>query len=105
MSVKAKAFLRFIRQVGSEQGFEVTDGDTTVKVYIQAHHGVAFLLKINNAGYLQAHQWECDSKGRKGRYGRAVYSIRSHSDVAQFCALLIASSTLRARRRGDTDEP
>ena len=99
-----KSWLTFIANVGDEQGFEVDRLKSFLRVYIDRHHGVAYRIQSNNAGYLQAQQWECDSKGRKGRYGRSVYSMRSCSDVAQFCAVLIASSDIRARRKEDSDE-
>ncbi|GHA83870.1 hypothetical protein [Cognatilysobacter bugurensis] len=102
-AAKLKSWLRFIQQVGVEQGFEIEGGESMVRIVIEAHHGVAYRVQINSAGYLQAQQWECDSKGKKGRYGRAVFSMRSNSDVAQFCSVLIASSALRARRREDDD--
>lgn len=102
-TARLKRWIRFIQQVGVEQGFEIDGGETTVRVVIEAHHGVAYRVQINSGGYLQAQQWECDAKGRRGRYGRAVFSMRSNSDVAQFCAVLIASSALRARRRDDLD--
>ena len=101
---KLRNWLRFVKQVGKEQGFEIDGGDTVVEIFIAKRHGAAFRLQINSGGYLQAQQWECNSKGQNGKYGRAIYSIRSNSDVAQFCAVLIASSSLRARRREDGDE-
>lgn len=100
---RLKSWLRFIQHVGKEQGFEIEGGESVVRIVIEAHHGVAYRAQINSGGYLQVQQWECDAQGRKGRYGRAVFSIRSFSDVAQFCSVLIASSALRARRREDDD--
>ena len=89
-----------IKAVANEQKFEVVGGKnkTTCSIYIDKWHAVAYNLKINGMGYIQAHQWECDKDGANGRYGRAVYSIRSYSDSVQFCSVLIASASIRAGR-------
>ena len=102
MKSDAEKWLTFIVKVADEQGFEIRGKGATKRLYIDKHHAVAFELKINRVGFLQAHQWECGASGDDGEYGRAVYSIRSYSDVAQFCVILLASSNLRAKRR---DEP
>ena len=103
LSTNAKEWLEFIEKVAHEQDFEIEGSGTSRRLYIDRYHAVAFELKINRVGYLQAQQWESgSSEEHEGKYGRAVYSIRSYSDVAQFCAILLASSSLRAKRR---DEP
>lgn len=96
----ASDWLNLIKEVAQEQEFEI-DGEnnkTTCKVFIDRWNAVAFQLRISGAGFIQAHQWESDSATEDGNYGRAVYSIRSFSDCVQFCAILIASAGIRARR-------
>ena len=103
MQSEAKEWLSLIEKVAKEQDFEIRGKGDNKEIYIDKHHAVAFELKINRVGFLQAHQWEsAPSEDTEGRYGRAVYSIRSYSDVVQFCLILLASSNLRAKRR---DEP
>ena len=103
MASEAKEWLAFVEKVAEEQEFEIRGKGAVRRLYIDKHHAVAFELRINGRGFLQAHQWEAaTTEDTEGKYGRAVYSIRSHSDVAQFCAILLASNNLRAKRR---DEP
>jgi hypothetical protein len=103
MESAAKDWLAFIEKVADEQEFEVRGKGLSKRLYIDKHHAVAFELKINRVGFLQAHQWEsAPSEESEGKYGRAVYSIRSYSDVAQFCSILLASSNLRAKRRDES---
>ena len=96
----AETWFQTIKQVATEQNFEIKgeSNKTTCSIYIDKWHAVAYNLKINGMGYIQAHQWECDKDGTNGRYGRAVYSIRSDSDCVQFCSVLIASFSIRAGR-------
>jgi hypothetical protein len=103
MKSETMEWLSFIAKVAHEQDFEIRGKGANKRLYIDKHHAVAFELKTNRVGFLQAHQWETDATGAsEGRYGRAVYSIRSYSDVAQFCSILLASSNLRAKRRGES---
>jgi hypothetical protein len=103
LKTSAQEWLEFIEKVADEQGFEIEGQGANRRLYIDRYHAVAFEIKINRVGYLQAQQWEAGSpEDKEGKYGRAVYSIRSYSDVAQFCAILLSSSNLRAKRR---DEP
>ena len=96
----APEWLNLIKEVAKEQDFEI-DGEnnkTTCKVFIDRWNAVAYLLKINSTGFIQAQQWESSNATDAGAYGRAVYSIRSFSDCVQFCAILIASAGIRAKR-------
>lgn len=98
--MSAAQWITTIKEVASEQAFTIegTKNKTTCTIYIDKWHAVAFQLKINSAGFIQAHQWECDKDGEGSRYGRAVYSIRSYSDCIQFCSILMASASIRAGR-------
>ena len=99
----AEQWLATIKAVASEQKFTIEgeNNKTTCTIYIDRWHAVAFQLKINRVGFIQAHQWECDKDGENSRYGRAVYSIRSSSDCGQFCSILIASAGIRAGRESN----
>ena len=89
-----------IKLVGLEQGYEVGEGERTFELFTDNHHAVAYKIVANNSsGYIQVHQWECGEDGCGGKYGRGVYSLRSYSDVAHFCQILVASAFIRARRR------
>jgi len=100
MSDDAKTWLSIIKTVAKEQNFEVAGADnkTTCEVYIDKWHAVAFQLKVNRVGYINASQWECDDKGENSKYGRSVYSIRSYTDCIHFCSILMASSSIRSNR-------
>lgn len=91
--------IKIIKKVAEEQKYKVNEGNKKFQVYLAGWHTVAFEIKENSAGYLQAHQWEPDNEQDYGRYGRAVYSLRSVSDVIQFCSIMISSSAIRARRK------
>ena len=86
---------KIIRGVADEQGYELEGSE----LYIDKYNAVAFAIYENDSGYLQVHQWEYVNDEGKGRYGRAVYSLRDVSDVVQFCNVLISSSNIRAKRR------
>lgn len=98
----APDWLALIKEVAQEQNFEIEgqNNKTTCKVFIDRWNAVAYSVKINAAGFIQAHQWESSNSDDAGVYGRAVYSIRSFSDCVQFCAILIASAGIRAKREG-----
>ena len=84
-----------IKLVGSEQGYDMTEGTRSFEIFIDNYHAVAFKVVANaTSGYIQVHQWE----GANGEYGRGVYSLRSYSDVVNFCNILVASANIRARR-------
>ncbi|HJW02763.1 MAG TPA: hypothetical protein VJ548_05730 [Azospira sp.] len=92
--MKSLDLVGIIKQVATEQGYEVQG----TEIYLDKYNAVAYSIQENNSGYIQVHQWEYTNEEGIGRYGRAVYSIRSISDAIQFCSVLIASATLRARR-------
>jgi len=86
-----------IKYVAREQGYKISNANGTgskFDLYINRHHGVAFRV-LQATEYIQIHQWEDNTN----EYGRAVYSIRSHSDAIQFCNILIASASIRAKRK------
>lgn len=87
--------MSLIKYVAKEQKYKVeVFSDSQFSVFINRHHGVAY--HISRPGeYIQASQWEDGTD----KYGRAVYSIRDHSDAIQFCNVLIASAAIRAKRR------
>lgn len=86
--------VELIQQVATEQGYKVEGNE----IHLDKYNAVAYAIQENNSGYIQVHQWEYSNEEGEGKYGRAVYSIRSFSDAIQFCAVLIASASLRARR-------
>ena len=88
------ALVEIIKQVAMEQGYTVENNE----IHLDKYNAVAYSIHENNSGYFQVHQWEYTNDEGEGRYGRAVYSIRSLSDAIQFCTVLIASAALRARR-------
>ncbi|MDN7909916.1 hypothetical protein [Burkholderia cepacia] len=97
ISIKPVDLLDMIKSVSKEQGYKiypVNGSGSKFDVQINRHHGVAFRVS-QAADYIQVHQWEDNTH----EYGRAVYSIRNHSDAIQFCNILIASASIRAKRR------
>ncbi|MBU9312908.1 hypothetical protein [Burkholderia multivorans] len=97
VSVQPVDLLDMIKYVAKEQGFKISDmngSSSKFDLYINRHHGVAFRVS-QPSDYIQVHQWEDNTS----EYGRAVYSIRSHSDAIQFCNILIASAGIRAKRK------
>lgn len=87
-----------IREVAEEQGFSIDGGEKQFSIDKDQWHSVAFLVKENSAGYLQVHQWEGQNDTEDGLWGRAVYSLRSFTDVIQFCNIVVMSSEIHARR-------
>lgn len=90
--------MQFVVDVAREQGYIVEDYGSAYTFYVKAHHAAYFHVKINSSKYLQVHQFEAEADKGEGDYGRAVYSLRSYSDVAEFCNVLMSSARLRARR-------
>lgn len=89
-----------IKEVASEQGYEITKGEKKFEVYIDKYNAVAFSVWANtSSGYIQVHQWEGGDTESTGQYGRGVYSLRDYSDVVHFCSIMMASASIRARRR------
>lgn len=90
--------VEIIKKVAAEQNYEITEGNKKFQIYIDKYNAVAFeILASSTSEYIQVHQWEESSDGT-GKYGRAVYSLRSYSDTIHFCGIMIASATIRARR-------
>lgn len=86
---------RIIKEVAEENGYLIEiRSDECYEIHLGVHHGVDFLVESNSSGYIQCGQW--DENGE--RYSRAVYSIRTTTDVIQFCSILINSAQIRARR-------
>jgi len=94
----------FVREFAKENEFEVTKGRKQFEIWDDRFHAAAFKVKINNAGYIEVHQWEGSPRSRRARWGRAVYSTRSVSDVVNFCNIILASRSLRAKRREDSEQ-
>ncbi|WP_392552939.1 hypothetical protein RHO14_03480 [Orbus wheelerorum] len=92
--------IKIIKDVATAQNYEITGSDKEFDVCIERWNAVSFLIRENGSGYLEVHQWE-PIPGIKshGQYGRAVYSLRSVSDVIQFCSIMISSSAIRAKRK------
>jgi len=91
-----KKALWFIKSVADEQEYKVEEnGETGLLVWLGKRHGVDFEISINASNYIQCNQWD----EQEEEYGRAIYSIRSQSDVTHFCNILISSSLIRAKRR------
>lgn len=92
--------VEIIKEVATEQGYEITNGDRKFQVYIDKYNAVAFeVLANSSSGYIQIHQWEGGDTESTGKYGRGVYSLRNYSDVVHFCSVMMSSSEIRARRR------
>lgn len=91
--------VEIIKQVATEQNYEITEGSRKFKVYIDRHNAVAFEIWANSSsGYIQVHQWEERENEGDSQYGRSVYSLRNYSDVIHFCNIMISSTLIRARR-------
>ncbi|MDO8698012.1 MAG: hypothetical protein Q7J74_12965 [Pseudomonas sp.] len=88
-----------IKAAAEEHEYEIVGSDKKFSIFIDRYNAVAFEIWDNTAGYIQVHQWEGGDDESSGQYGRAVYSLRSVSDVVKFCNIMIASSEIRARRR------
>ena len=91
MTMAYEAWVQLIKAVSNEQGFKVEGGDFVFSVYIDRWHGIAYQLKVNSSGYVQAHQWEAKAND-EGAWGRAVHSIRDFSGAVMFCQILINSA-------------
>ena len=92
--------VEIIKKVATEQGYEITNGEKKFQVYIDKYNAVAFEIWANSSSnYIQVHQWEVGETEDSGKYGRGVYSLRSYSDVINFCQIMMASASIRARRR------
>jgi len=91
-----KLCLEMIKQVATENGYDIVGGENHFEITMDRWHSVAF--EIFTQQYIQVHQWEAiDDKGN-GKYGRGVYSIRTIPNAVAFCQILIASESIRARR-------
>jgi hypothetical protein len=98
MADKLTRWMDFIGKVAADHNWQIDRAKTRMRIFDQNHHATAFLVKANRVGYLQVHAWET-SHPKKDLYGRAIYSIRSETDVVVFCNILIASNSIRAMRR------
>lgn len=88
--------LTLIKNVAAEQHYEVTNGQSKFQVYIDRINAVAFEIYANkSSGYIEVSQWEAGIS----QYGRGVYSLRNYSDVVNFCGIMMASASIRARRQ------
>mgnify|MGYP000267585855 CR=1 FL=1 len=87
-----------IKEVSEESGFSVDGNVNSFMIDVDRYHSVAYYVQQNNSGYLQVHQWEYNNTTGDGDWGRAIYSLRSLSDVVSFCSIILISSQLYARR-------
>ncbi len=92
-------WMLIIKDIASEQKYRIANGDKLqFQIFIKRWNAVAFQVYANkSSGYIEISQWEGNTE-EEAKYGRSVYSLRSYSDVNHFCNILIASSTIRARR-------
>ena len=97
--MKNEYLVTLIKKIAEEQGYDVEGSDKQFYVQIDRWNAVAYKIQENRVGYLQVHQWEEDSEDENGYYGRAVYSLRNITDVVQFCNILLASASIRAKRK------
>jgi len=92
-------FKEIIKEVSEENGFVThSEKNSEFIIDVDKYHSVSFLVKENSSGYLQVHQWESMNESEEGEWGRAVYSLRTISDVIQFCSIVLSSSRIYARR-------
>lgn len=98
---KQAQWMDFIEQVAIGQDWQVTRTKLQLRIFDDNHHATAFQVKLNRVGYLQIHAWET-SHPKVDSYGRAIYSLRTESDVVMFCNILMASTAIRAMRRGES---
>ena len=91
-------YIKIIKTVAKENELVVDGSEKEFSIDVNKYHHVAYLVKENSSGYLQVHQWENVNENESGEWGRAVYSLRSISDVIQFCSILLSSTQIYARR-------
>lgn len=91
-------YVQIIKNVAGENDLVVEGTQNEFTIDVNKYHHVAYLVKINSSGYLQVHQWENANENANGEWGRAVYSLRSLSDVINFCSILLISTQIYARR-------
>ena len=96
--MKNKSLIKLIKSVAEEQSYMVDDGDKKFSIDFDQWHSVAYEVSENSSGYIQANQWEYNYEADKWVLGRAVYSMRSPSDVIKFCSILINSRDIKAKR-------
>lgn len=92
-----KKSLNTIKTVGQDLDYVLAnETEYQFEIYIDRYNAVAFHIYGNtSSSYIEVRQWEDSQQA----YGKAVYSLRSNSDVALFCNILISSSQIRARRQ------
>lgn len=91
-------YVQIIKSVAKENNLTAEGTEKEFSIDVNKFHHVAYLVKENSSGYLQIHQWENVNNSETGEWGRAVYSLRSISDVIQFCSILLISTQIYARR-------
>lgn len=98
---KQEEWTKLIQATAYEQGYDIENPESLkFNIFIDRWHAVAFQVWNNNSsGYIEVSQWEEGQLGEDSTYGRGVYSLRSYSDVVQFCSILISSSSIRAKRK------
>lgn len=88
--------LKLIKTISEESGYVIdSEGSNQFEIYQEQWHGSAYWVQINSSGYVEVSPWE----SKEESYDRALYSLRSMSDVIQFCNILVQGEELRAKRR------
>jgi hypothetical protein len=84
-----------IKNFAEEVGYSIEEiGENSMQVHLDKFHAVDFEVKANSSGYIQCKEWD----ENREEYNRAIYSIRSVSDVVRFCIILENSEIIRAKR-------
>ena len=93
-------WVEIIQQVAEENSYTIEKPENRkFYIYIDRWNAVAYQVWNNtSSGYIEVSQWEGSSE-EMSSYGRGVYSIRSYTDVIDFCSILVSSASIRARRR------
>lgn len=95
MSLKLKNAFWIIRHFAEEIGYDIEEiGEENIQLHLNKFHAVDVEVTSNSSGYIQCKQWD----ENREEYNRAVYSLRSVSDVVRFCNILELSEQIRAKR-------
>ena len=90
-------YKEIIIKVAKENDITIDDSGDTFIVHKNRYHAFDYKLVSQANGYTIVYSWE-ESEDEENPCGRAVYSLRSYSDVVKFCNLLMASSDIAAKR-------
>ena len=95
MALRHTTWTKVIKEVAEQNEFSYTEGDSyyRIKSNRDLHHSIGFQIDTSRSGFLEVSELDDE-----GECMRAVFSIRTTSDVVQFCNILICSEIIRARR-------